>query len=83
MTYKERLIMVTTMAKAKKGQQCVIRELTGEPSFMSRLLAQGLTPGTKIEIKQCGGGLPVLIQAREATLAVNPSEADGISIEVL
>ncbi|MDR2302843.1 MAG: ferrous iron transport protein A [Deltaproteobacteria bacterium] len=75
--------MVTTMAKAKKGQQCVIRELTGEPSFCSRLLAQGLTPGTTVEIKQCGGGLPVLIQAREATLAVNPKEASGIRVEMI
>jgi Fe2+ transport system protein FeoA len=75
--------MVTTMAKAKKGQLCVIRELTGAPSFCSRLLSQGLTPGTTVEIKQSGGGMPVLIQAREATLAVNPQEADGISVEVV
>jgi Fe2+ transport system protein FeoA len=75
--------MVTTMAKAKKGQHCVIRELKGEPSLMSRLLAQGLTPGTKIEIKQSGGGLPVLIHARETTLAMNASEANHISVEVI
>ncbi|MDR2387373.1 MAG: ferrous iron transport protein A [Deltaproteobacteria bacterium] len=73
--------MVTTMAKAKKGQYCVIRELKCEPSFCSRLLAQGLTPGTTVEIKQCGGGLPILIQARNSTLAVTHQEANQISVE--
>jgi Fe2+ transport system protein FeoA len=71
------------MAKAKKGDRCVIRQVTGEPSFMSRLLSHGLTPGTKIEIKQSGSGLPVLIEAREATLAVAAEEANGISVEVI
>ncbi|MDR2366816.1 MAG: ferrous iron transport protein A [Deltaproteobacteria bacterium] len=75
--------MVTTMAKAKKGQRCVIRELNGERGFLSRLLAQGLTPGTKVEIKQCGGGLPILIQARDTTLAMNPSDADEIHVELI
>ncbi|MDR0621024.1 MAG: ferrous iron transport protein A [Deltaproteobacteria bacterium] len=75
--------MVTTMAKAKKGQSCVIKELKGEPGFLSRLFAQGLTPGTKVEIKQSGGGMPLLIQAREATLAMNNNEANDISVELL
>ncbi|MDR1110877.1 MAG: ferrous iron transport protein A [Deltaproteobacteria bacterium] len=75
--------MFINMAKAKKGQSCVIREINGEPGFLSRIFSQGLTPGTRVRIKQAGGGMPLLIQAREATLAVNSQEAQGISVEVL
>jgi Fe2+ transport system protein FeoA len=49
---------------------------------MSRLLSQGLTPGTRIEVKQSGFGRPLLVQAREATLAVNRSEAKKIDVEL-
>jgi Fe2+ transport system protein FeoA len=71
------------MAKAKKGHSYVIREVNGEPSFLSRLFSQGLTPGTKIDIKQNGSGLPVLFQAREATLALTANEAKDISVEAI
>jgi Fe2+ transport system protein FeoA len=73
--------MVTNMATAQKGQQYIIREVKGEPSFMSRLFSHGLTPGTKIEIKQSGLGMPILVQARETLLAVAANEAQGISVE--
>ncbi|MDR1295930.1 MAG: ferrous iron transport protein A [Deltaproteobacteria bacterium] len=75
--------MYTSMCDVKQGQQCVIREYRCEPRFMSRLLSQGLTPGTKVSIKQSGRGTPMLIQAREATLAMNYEEAGDIKVEVL
>jgi Fe2+ transport system protein FeoA len=71
------------MAKTKKGQSCVIREVKGEPSFMSRLFSQGLTPGTRVQIKQSGGGMPMLIQARQTTLALAAKEAGYINVEVI
>ncbi|MDR0354496.1 MAG: ferrous iron transport protein A [Deltaproteobacteria bacterium] len=74
---------MVSMSQVKKGQSCVIREFDCEPRFISRLLSQGLTPGTKIEVKQAGFGRPVLILARETTLALNSRDAKQIKVEVV
>ena len=70
-----------TMAEAKKGTFCMIKEIRGDRRFISRITSAGLTPGTKLEILQRGGRLPVLVYARDTMLAVNGREAGQITVE--
>ncbi|MDR1377818.1 MAG: ferrous iron transport protein A [Synergistaceae bacterium] len=70
-----------TMAEVKKGNFYIIKEISGDRRFISRVTSAGLTPGTKLEILQKGGGLPVLVYARDTMLAVNGREARQITVE--
>jgi ferrous iron transport protein A len=72
-----------TLAKAKAGQFCVIREISGNTRFLSRITSAGLSPGTSVEILQNGGNYPVLVFARDTMLAVNSKEAQQINVEVI
>jgi ferrous iron transport protein A len=70
-----------TMAEAKKGQFYKIRKIGGDVRFLSRVTSAGLTPGTRVEILQTSGRLPVLLYARDTMLAVNRREARQIEME--
>ena len=70
-----------TMAEAKKGTFCMIKEIRGDRRFISRITSAGLTPWTKLEILQRGGRLPVLVYASDTMLAVNGREAGQITVE--
>jgi ferrous iron transport protein A len=72
-----------TLAQAKTGQICVIREISGDSRFLSRITSAGLSLGTPVEILQNNGKYPALVFARDTMLAVNSREAQQISVEVI
>jgi ferrous iron transport protein A len=70
-----------SISEAKKGQLYRIRKIGGGVQFLSRVTSAGLTPGTRVEILQSSGRLPVLLYARDTMLAVNRKEAGQIEVE--
>jgi ferrous iron transport protein A len=69
------------MAKAKKGQFCIVGEINGDARFLSRVAAIGLTPGCPVEILRNESRQPVLLYSRDTMIAFSRRESEKIRIE--
>jgi ferrous iron transport protein A len=70
------------MANSKPGTIGVVAKLDGDPRFLSRITAIGLTPGCPVEILRSEGRQPVLLYSRDTMIALSRREGEKIMLEV-
>ncbi len=67
----------------KPDQQGVIRKIGGDPHFLSRITAIGVTEGTEFRTVRNDRKMPVLVYLRETLIAVNRADAERIEVETV
>ena len=67
----------------KPDQQGVIRKIGGDPHFLSRITAIGVTEGTEFQTVRNDRKMPVLVYLRETLIAVNRADAERIEVETV
>ena len=71
-----------TLAELKPGQQAEIVEVRGEVDLRRRLLAMGLTPGTRLIMgTPAPSGDPLCIRIRSYVLSLRKADADFIEVD--
>lgn len=78
---RKRRQSVTTLSSLKKGQVAVVRGLSGEQRFISRVSAMGFTPDTQVTIVQNSKRGPLLAYLRDTQVALGHGEAAKIQVE--
>jgi ferrous iron transport protein A len=68
--------------KLKRGERGVVAKLEGDPRFLSRITAIGLTPGCLVEILRSEKGQPLLLYSRDTMIALSRREGEKIMLEV-
>jgi ferrous iron transport protein A len=66
----------------KRGERGVVARLDGDPRFLSRITAIGLTPGCPVEILRSEKRQPVLLYSRDTMIALSRREGEKIMLEV-
>ncbi|MDI6856982.1 MAG: FeoA family protein [Dehalococcoidia bacterium] len=62
------------------GQRGTIVNLSGGRAFVSRCLALGCTPGTRVRMERNNGRGPVIVVVRGARLALGRGEAMRVQV---
>jgi ferrous iron transport protein A len=73
--------MKMIMTKTRAGQSCIVREISGDARFMSRVAAIGLTPGCPVEILRNEKRQPILLYGRDTMIALSRREGEKIMLE--
>ncbi len=71
------------LTEMKADQQGVIRKIGGDPHFLSRITAIGVTEGTAFQTVRNDKKMPVLVYLRETLIAVNRADAERIEVETV
>lgn len=67
----------------KDGQKALISGIDGDRHYLSRITSIGLNVGCVVEMLQNVKNRPVLVYGRDTMIALNRSESERISVEVL
>lgn len=67
----------------KKGSCCVITSIYGSPRLLERLISIGLTEETRLTVLMNNRVQPVLLYARDTTIALERREARKIKVRKL
>mgnify|MGYP001781999014 CR=1 FL=1 len=78
----ETVASALTLDAASTGQRLRIRSISGDTRFVSRITAIGLTEGCAVEVLQNVRSRPVLVFARDSTIAVDRDDCAHIGVEV-
>jgi ferrous iron transport protein A len=70
------------LVNSKPGTVGVVAKLDGDPRFLSRVTAIGLTPGCPVEILRSEKRHPVLLYCRDTVIALSRREGEKIMMEV-
>jgi ferrous iron transport protein A len=73
--------VMQNITKLKAGERGVIAKLDGDPRFLSRITAIGLTPGCPVEILRSEKRQPVLLYSRDTIIALSRREGAKIMME--
>jgi ferrous iron transport protein A len=79
--YYRRSVM-QNITNLKRGERGVVARLDGDPRFLSRITAIGLTPGCPVEILRSEKRQPVLLYSRDTMIALSRREGEKIMLEV-
>jgi ferrous iron transport protein A len=71
-----------SVTESKRGQRGVVARLDGDPRFLSRITAIGLTPGCPVEILRSEKRQPILLYSRDTMIALSRREGEKIMLEV-
>jgi ferrous iron transport protein A len=71
-----------SVTQSKPGEKGVVAGLDGDPRFLSRITAIGLTPGCPVEILRSEKRQPVLLYGRDTVIALSRREGEKIMLEV-
>lgn len=67
----------------ENGKRALIKGVTGDARFLSRVTSVGLTAGCRIEVLQNVRKRPVLVFARDSAIAVDRADSERIEVEVV
>ena len=70
------------LTEMKPDQQGVIQRIGGDPHFLSRITAIGVTEGTLILTVRNDKRMPVLVYLRETLIAINRADAERIEVKI-
>lgn len=70
------------LAVAVEGRQYMVKGLSGDSRFLSRITSVGLTVGGVLRVVRNAKRMPVLVYARDTMLAIDKKEAANIQVEV-
>ena len=71
------------LTKLKEGQKARIMAVDGDRRYLSRITSIGLNIGCEIEMLQNVKRRPLLVYGRDTMIALNRSESERISVEVI
>ena len=69
-------------ATLKVDQTGVVREITGDSRFISRIISIGLTPNSSFTVLKNDGSSPMLVYCRDTMIAINRKECAQIGVSV-
>ena len=70
------------LAVAVEGRQYMVKGLSGDSRFLSRITSVGLPVGGVLRVVRNATRMPVLVYARDTMLAIDKKEAANIQVEV-
>lgn len=70
------------LAVAVEGRQYIVKGLSGDNRFLSRITSVGLTVGGVLRVVRNAKRMPVLVYERDTMLAIDKKEAANIQVEV-
>ena len=68
------------LTETKPDQHGMIREISGDAHFASRVTAIGVTEGTPFQTVRNDRRMPVLLYLRETLIALNREDAERIEV---
>ena len=71
-----------TLDCLKVDQTGVVREITGDSRFISRIISIGLTPNSSFTVLKNDGSSPMLVYCRDTMIAINRKECAQIGVSV-
>lgn len=71
------------LSQMETGQKGVIRSVSGDDRFASRVTSIGFTEGCRIEIVQNARKRPLLIFERDSVVALDRADCENIDVEVV
>ncbi len=73
-----------TLADAKRGQVCIIKDLQADTTLLQKLLDMGFVVGSKVEVLRYAPLLdPIEVKVQNYSLSLRRSEAMMIEVESL
>lgn len=76
-----KIAKIISLIGLKTGKTAIIHSLKGGHGFKSRLSVLGFTPGTKVRMIQNFGHGPVIVEIKDANIALGRGEAMKVIIE--
>lgn len=70
------------LAVAVEGRQYIVKGLSGDNRFLSRITSVGLTVGGVLRVVRNAKRMPILVYTRDTMLAIDKKEAANIQVEV-
>lgn len=71
------------LSEVGTGSVARIRSVAGDERFLARVTAIGLTEGCTVEVLQNVRRRPVLLYARDSTVALDRGDCERIEVEVV
>lgn len=74
--------MPTKLSAVQTGQRARITRVTGTDRFVARVTSIGLTQGCRLQVVQNVKRRPVLVYARDSSIAIDRDDCEHIEVEV-
>ena len=68
------------LSELNRNTDAVVKNLTGDQRFISRITSIGLTPGCSVKVIRNDKNRPMLVYSRDTMIALNRKECMGIEV---
>ncbi|WP_029231698.1 FeoA family protein [Butyrivibrio sp. VCB2006] len=68
------------LSELKQDSDAIVKSLSGDQRFISRITSIGLTPGCSVKVMRNDKNRPMLIYSRDTMIALNRKECMGIEV---
>jgi ferrous iron transport protein A len=68
------------LSELNRNTEAVVKNLTGDQRFISRITSIGLTPGCSVKVIRNDKNRPMLVYSRDTMIALNRKECMGIEV---
>ena len=68
------------LSELNRNTEAVVKNLTGDQRFISRITSIGLTPGCSVKVIRNDKNRPMLVYSRDTMIALNKKECMGIEV---
>jgi ferrous iron transport protein A len=80
---EKRVEKIVSLSAVPRGESVQIKEIQGGHQILSRLASLGFTPGARLKVIQNYGRGPIIVNLRDARVALGRGEALKILVEGL
>ena len=68
------------LSELGKDSEAIVKNLSGDQRFISRITSIGLTPGCNLRVIRNDKNRPMLVYSRDTMIALNRKECMGIEV---
>ncbi|MBP3274802.1 MAG: ferrous iron transport protein A [Butyrivibrio sp.] len=68
------------LSELNRNTEAVVKNLSGDQRFISRITSIGLTPGCSVKVIRNDKNRPMLVYSRDTMIALNRKECMGIEV---
>ncbi len=68
------------LSELNRNTEAVVKNLSGDQRFISRITSIGLTPGCSVRVIRNDKNRPMLVYSRDTMIALNRKECMGIEV---
>ncbi len=68
------------LSEVMPNNEAIVKSLTGDQRFISRITSIGLTPGCNLRVLRNDSNRPMLVFSRDTMIALNRKECMGIEV---